>query len=1112
MSVSQIAIRRPVTVSMSCVAVVLFGLVSLGRLPLNLLPDISYPSLTVQTDYEDAAPEEIESLITRPIEEAVGVASGLTRVSSISRPGRSEVFLEFAWGKNMDVAAMDVREKLDLLEMPRDVSKPVLLRFDPTYDPILRMQLSAAVSLSRLRTIAEEDVKKGLEAVQGVAAVKVSGGREEQIRIELDEKRLAELRIPITEVTNILRQENLNQASGSLYDLDASYLVRMLNEFRTVEEISRIVLRDQQGKPVLLGDVAKVWRGVKDRGVITRFNGEESVELAVYKEGDANTVTVARDVKNRLEALKKGKTFPEGVETTIVFNQADFISASVNNVLSAAQLGGLLAVVILFVFLRDARSTFIIGLSIPLSIMATFALMFQTGVSLNIMSLGGLALGVGMLVDNSIVVLEAVDRYRRQGGRIEEQVARGTREVGGAVFASTMTTIAVFLPLIFVEGIAGQLFRDQALTITFSLLASLAVALTFIPMALALKAEPPAEDDEAAYAEGAGKQSGPRRLSRFLFVTVPTTVVGDLRRLIAFLAGLLMAVLGPALNAFDRSFAGVTDRYPRLLTWSLDNKAVVGGAAAASAVLALVLGMGLGGELIPSLAQGEFSFEVKLPEGATIERTDGVVRAVEEKARKIEGVGDVFSSIGGSQENQFSERTLEENFGRLYVVMADKRNHELEEAAVEAIRRELAAYPEATHAFSRPTLFSFKTPIEVEIFAFDLEEQRVAAEKIATRLERIEGLSDIRTTTQLGNPEVQIRFDRERLARLGLEENRVAQLLRNKIRGDVASRYRDGDRQIDILVRADESDRAELADIGNLIVNSPRTDRETDGIDNQQQQQGGQNNRNPFGGDQNQRGGSSATAAPIRLSQVASIEIARGPSEIRRVRSQRAAVVSANLSGRDLSSVSAEIRAALSEIRGELPINATVGLSGQNEELETSYRSLLFALGLAIFLVYLVMASQFESLTHPFVILFTVPLGLVGVVFALALTGVGLSVVVLLGVIILAGIVVNNAIVLIDYANQLRREGYAKREAIVTAAQVRLRPILMTTLTTALGLLPMALGWGEGAEIRAPMAIAVMGGLLFSTALTLVLIPAVYELLDKRAYQTREEPVFQGAD
>ncbi|MEZ5391813.1 MAG: efflux RND transporter permease subunit [Bryobacterales bacterium] len=512
MSVTNTAIHRPVTIGMFFVAVALFGLVSLDRLPLNLLPDISYPSLTVQTDYEDAAPEEIESLLTRPIEEAVGVSAGLTRISSISRAGQSEVVLEFAWGTNMDLASLDVREKLDLVQVPRDAEKPVILRFDPSFDPIVRMQLSADMSLSRLRTLAEEELKKQLEAVDGVAAVKVAGGREEQIRIEIDEKRLAEMGVPITEVTNILRQENLNQASGSLYDLDANYLIRMLNEFRTVEEIRNIIVRDQNGRKIVLGDVAEVWRGVKDRGVISRYDGKESVELAIYKEGDANTVTVARDVKARLEAIKQSKTYPKEVTATIVFNQADFISESVDNVLNAALVGGLLAIVVLFIFLRDARSTLIIGLSIPISILATFAAMYQTGISLNIMSLGGVALGVGMLVDNSIVVLESVHRRRLEmhGERLRQAVAQGTKEVATAVTASTLTTVAVFLPLVFVEGVAGQLFTDQALTITYSLLASLAVSLTFIPMLLAIEVTPlEATGDETAVPLEKPKDSWP---------------------------------------------------------------------------------------------------------------------------------------------------------------------------------------------------------------------------------------------------------------------------------------------------------------------------------------------------------------------------------------------------------------------------------------------------------------------------------------------------------------------------------------------------------------------------------------------------------------------------
>ncbi len=1144
MNFTRTAINRPVTVSMFCVAVGLFGFVSLNRLALNLLPDISYPSLTIQTEYEDAAPEEIEALVTRPVEEAVGVVSGLTRLSSVSRPGQSEVVLEFAWDVNMDMASMDVREKLDLLNLPEDVKKPVILRFDPSYDPIMRLQLYGGTSLSRLRTIADEELKKRLESVDGVAAVKVAGGREEQIRIEIDEKKLADLGIPITEVTDILQKENLNQASGSLYDLDANYLVRMLNEFRTVDEIRNLIVRDQNGRKIVLGDVAKVWRGAKDRTVIARYNGSESVELAVYKEGDANTVTVAKAVQARLDSLKTDKSFPQGLSWAVVFNQATFISESVSNVLNAAIVGGLLATIILFVFLRDLRSTIIIGLSIPISILATFAAMFQTGITLNIMSLGGVALGVGMLVDNSIVVLEAIDRYRREGGSLADQVYRGTKEVSMAVTASTLTTVAVFLPLVFVEGIAGQLFTDQALTITYSLVASLIVALTFIPMALAVTMGRP-EDAAAASAAKApppetfwGKAMAMgRRVLSFLFVDVARTIVSDIRRGVRWVGSVIMFVLDPLLNRFDRGFQSVNDAYPRGLRWSLDHKGAVFGFTLASALLAALIVGHLGGELIPPMSQGEFSFEIQMPEGAPLERTDSILKQVEARVQEMPTVASVFSSVGGSQKNQFSTGAVEENFGQLYVVMKDKSDKQAEAHTIDDIRTELSRYPELLHTFSRPTLFSFKTPVEVEIYAFDLDEQRQAAEKIAARLEQIPGLSDVQTTTKLGSPEVQVRFDRLRLARLGLEENQVAQVLRNKIRGDVASRYREGDRQIDILVRADEADRNALADLGNLIVNAPKQqgqqnnaggagsndNNQQQGLSQQQQTQTQQQQQQQQQGAQaNQQPGQQAGAnfVSIRLNQVASIAMARGPSEIQRIRSQRAAIVSANLTGRDLNSVSADIRDALSDLRGELPPDVTVALGGQNEELRTSYRSLMFALGLAIFLVYLVMASQFESLIHPFIILFTVPLALVGVVFALGLTNTAVSVVVMLGVIILAGIVVNNAIVLIDYANQLRLEGYTKREALVQAGQVRLRPIVMTTLTTVLGLAPMALGFGEGAEIRTPMAIAVMGGLTFSTLLTLVLIPVVYELADRKVYaadrqSVHDEPIegaLQGAD
>ena len=1118
----QLAIRRPVTVSMFVVAVALFGLVSLQRMALNLLPEIAYPALTILTAYEDAAPEEIENLITRPIEEVVGVVGGLTRVESVSRAGQSEVILEFAWQTSMDVATLEVREKLDLLQLPRDVERPVLLRFDPSYDPVMRLQFWGEVSLSRLRYLADEELKKSLESTEGVAAIKVVGGLEEQIRIEIDEKRLAELGIPITEVTQVLIQENLNQASGSLYDLDANYMVRMLNQFRSVEEIERIILRNSEGRPVVLGEVAEVWRGTKDREVIARIDGRESVELAVYKEGDANTVVVARAVEAKLEKLRKDGILTENLQVRTVFNQARFIQQAVDNVLWSAVLGAVLATLVLYLFLRHLRSTLLVAVSIPISILATFALMYQMDISLNIMSLGGIALGVGMLVDNSIVVLEAVHRQDRSQTTLPEAVYRGTREVGTAVTASTLTTLAVFLPLVFVDGIAGQLFKDQALTIIFSLSASLLVALTFIPMVLALQIQPPPPSSEKALPGPAPETLDPgpkgsvgrfllffrkilRRAVAFLLADLLTVVLADLRTGLQWLGRGMLRLMAPILNSFEVGLGALGRRYPVWLELALNHKGRVFAATGLLIALALAAFFRLGAELIPPLTQGEFAFEVRLPEGTPLARTDRLLKTVEREVADLEGVETVFSSAGGSNQNQFARQLEEEHVGQLHLVMKNRRDKAAELEVIESVRGRLSQFPELTYAFRRPTLFSFKTPIEVEIYAYDLSELRAAASQVAARMEGIAGLKDVKTTTRLGNPEIQVRFDRERLARLNLDENSIASILRNKIRGEVASRYREKDKQIDILVRVAESDRDAIQDLKELVINMGTRAFSGTGADSGSGASAAEGSTDGSGSGSGEGAVQSANAesgaartVPIRLNSVADIDIGRGPGEVRRIGSQRAAVVSANLSGMDLSRASRAILDELQDLRGRLPATVSLTLAGQNRELATSYRSLLMALALAVFLVYLVMASQFESFIHPLVIMFTVPLGLVGVILALALTATAVSVVVLLGLIILSGIMVNNAILLVDYANKVRRSGQTSRAALLQAGQVRLRPILMTTLTTVLGLSPMALGWGEGAEIRAPMAIAVMGGLLFSSLLTLFFIPVVYELVDRR--------------
>ena len=1111
---------------MAVTAVLLFGYVSLDRLALNLLPEISYPSLTIQTDYEDAAPEEIEALLTRPVEEAVGVVGGLNRISSVSRPGQSEVVLEFNWDTDMNIAGVDVREKLDLIEFPQDSERPVILRFDPANDPILRIQVHGGLTLARLRDIADREFSKRLEAVDGVAAVKVVGGREEQIRVEIDERRVAELGLSITQVTDILRQENLNQASGSLYDLDMNYMVRMVNEFRSVDEVRGIVVADQGGRKIVIRDVARVWRGSKEREIIARYNGSESVEMAVYKEGDANTVIVSRAVMELLERMSEEPTFPQGVQTSAVFDQSRFITQSVNNVLSSALVGGVLATLILFVFLRDGRSTAIIAASIPISVMATFAAMYQSDITLNIMSLGGVALGVGMLVDNSIVVLEAVDRYRHPSVPLAEAVYNGTKEVAMPVTASTLTTVAVFLPLVFVEGIAGQLFRDQALTITFSLLASLAVALTVIPMLLSARFR---SASELGVPVAVGKRRA-RPSNRFAaraadalaFATVdaPKVIVSDIRAALRSASEAALRLAGPLLAAFDRRFPVVVARYERLLEWSLNSKTAVLGAVFGSVLLAGFTLRFLGGELIPPLSQGEFAFEVEIPEGRPLEVTDRILQEIEVKARAIPGVAAVFSTVGGSQENQFASGDLEEHVGTLYVVLAERDDQRLEADVIRQIRSMIAAIPEAEPTLQRPTLFSFKTPVEVEIFAYEIEDQREAASLIANRMSGIEGLRDVESTTRLGSPEIQIRFDRRRLNSLGLQEEQVARVMRNKIRGDVASRYREGDRQIDILVRVDEPDRNAISDIESMVINSaPRRmpdaarSNAENGVSTARTSAQGSAGRTDATESSDDQRREQRPFVPIRLGQVADVEVKRGPAEIRRIRSQRAAVVSANLSGRDLSGASNEIRAMLADLRTQLPVAATAAIGGQNQELEVSFRSLAFAMALAIFLVYLVMASQFESLLHPLIILLTVPLGLVGVVFTLALTGVDLSVIVLLGAVVLAGIAVNNGIVLVDYTNRLRGEGLPKRDALLRAGQVRLRPILMTSLTTLLGLLPLVFGWGEGDEVRMPMAVAVIGGLLTSTPFTLIVIPVVYELVDRKPFAlARDDELDDPAD
>lgn len=1295
---------RPVAIIMVVLAVCVFGAISYKQLRVNLMPDISYPSLTVRTEYEGAAPEEVETAISRPVEQALGVVNHLVNISSISKAGQSDVKLEFSWDTEMNEAVADVREKLDQVFLPEEVQRPIILRFDPTLDPIIRLGLYGERSLIYLRHLGEEEIKRALERIEGVAAIKVKGGLEEEIRVELNEQQLTLIGIDIQAVRQRLRQENVNLAGGNLKEGQTEYLVRTLNEFKTVPEVGEVVIGQWNGKEIKVKDIARVHRTFKDREIVTRIDNAESVEIEIFKEADANIVAVAASVRDRIfgtdeqrkfveemkhnkdkkpekkekpkeeatngkgkdgknkkgkgkrggvnpEELRKKKmtdfisySLPAGVKIDLLSDQSVFIQNSVDDVERTAVYGGLLAIVVLFVFLRKVSTTLIIGLSIPISIVATFAPMRIFDVSLNIMSLGGLALGIGMLVDNSIVVLESISRCRDEGDNLLQATIRGVGEVGGAVFASTLTTVAVFFPIVFVEGVAGQIFGNMALTVVFSLCASLCVALFVIPMlasresskftagikldkvvsqnVLVFKNEVRIRNLLAENAEERGLVRfadivleimwtflwllykvlivfgallvtllkyivllvtvvvSPfvtivRRLMRkekafgeltselalrphiehlpyltttrleFMAQVWPTYAVcrsvpelysdmhrflawftvGDLPRRIVYsiccalvlaffllkfvlyfvvellakvviadlmvLGGLAMKLPIPGgvflkglylvgrllftlpsrhfLRGFNFLYSKLEDGYPKLLQKSLNNR---GSLLASVGVLfvatLLFIGPQLGSELIPEVHQGEFNLELTLPVGTPVEQTDARLAPIQAFIKSRPEVARV-ASVAGTDKTANTSSEEGEHTSKMTITMSrDSVSHKLlfdEEALIATIRDHLKNYSGIQSKISRPVLFSFRTPIEVEIHGFNLQKLQAYSRELEERMSKIPGVIDIKSNIQRGNPEVQIAYNRPLLAQFGLNVMDVASIVRNKVRGDVATEFKEQDRRIDVLVRLREQDKQSIDDLRRVVIN-PGAER------------------------------------PIPLEAVANIKVKEGPSEIRRVDQQRTAVISANISGRSLSKISEDIIAELHAMN--LPDDFSYALAGQNKEMATSLNSLQMALALAIFLVYVVMASQFESMLHPLIIIFTIPLALVGVIWWLFAFQIPLSIMVFLGLIMLAGIVVNNAIVLVDYINTLRERGMAKMEAIIEAGRIRLRPILMTTLTTVLGLLPMALGLGDGAEIRTPMAITVIVGLISSTILTLVIIPTVYSFTPELAEGKRQ--------
>jgi hydrophobic/amphiphilic exporter-1 (mainly G- bacteria), HAE1 family len=1081
MTLPDLSIRRPVATWMLFVAIAVVGGVSFARLPIDLLPDVAFPTLSVWTGYPDAGPAEVERFVTEDVESALSRVPGVRSVDSRSREGQSLVRLQFYWGTDMEFAMLHVRERLDNLvgTLPESADRPVILSADPTNDPILSLALTGA-DLAELRDLSEAVFKRRLEQLDGVALAAVTGGPLREVQVEVDPGRLQVHGVKVGDVTTALDRANYSAPGGTIRRGRFRYSLRTLGEFQSVADLADVVVaRPEGGGLVRLGDVASIREGEAERETLARFNATPAVGLLVYKESGSNTVRVAERVDEVLAQLRS--EFP-GVTMEVASSQADFIADAISNVVQALLVGGVLAFLVLFLFLRDPRYPVAIGLAIPISVAAAFALCYLFDVSLNVMSLGGLALGVGMLVDNSIVVLENVFRHRQEEGRGPvESASRGANEVAGAITASTLTTIAVFGPVLYVKGVAGALFADLSLAVAFSLLASLLVALTLLPVLAARfaagRADGTGELPRAGYRDSPPEASPPagrfRRAGRRV-ASAARSVPRAVRGSIGFVAGsvaetcrdlghalgrLAARLFRPLLDGFELRFARFAARYEASLRWALDHRGAVIGLALASLLLAVLAGATLPRSLMPQVDEGAFRVELDLPVGTPIEATSDAAARLESILLGIEGIDAVFVRVGRAREAELATRELTGlNSAALDVRVAEHGPSVRE--VVETLRSRLPSAGLDPQAVAIETGRSTSlgraigltgADLAVQVRGQELDSLIAVAEAVAARLAGLPRLTDVRLDLELTQPELEIEIDRAAAVRYGVSVTEVADAIEAFLRGVETRRpYTEFSEKIDIRVSIPEEARTQLSDVLGLS----------------------------YGG--------------VPIGELVRVRQGYGPVEIRRQEQARTVHVLADVRSGGLDAAVREVESALTGL--PLPPLTSVRVGGENQEMRESFRSLGFAFALALFLVFLIMAAKFESLVQPLVVLVSVPLAAIGAVLALWVTRGGLNAMSGIGLVILIGIVVNDAIIKVDFINQKRADGATKRLAILEAGRLRLRPILMTTITTVLGLLPLAAGWGAGADLRAPLAVAVIGGLISATFLTLIVVPVVYSL------------------
>jgi HAE1 family hydrophobic/amphiphilic exporter-1 len=1014
---SKLAVDRPVTFIMTTLVVIGFGLFGLSRLSLNLYPDVSFPTITIYTTYEGVAPEDIETLITRPIEEQVGSVSGLQRIRSLSSQGASVVKLYFNWGTDLFIAEADVRKQIDFARrrVPQDADQPIVFSYDPNQEPVIVLALSSPVrSSSELRTVATQQLEQRLERIPGIAATETAGGLERQINIWMRNDQILAYGLDVAAVAGRLRQENIQVPAGELIEGRIVYSLRTIGEFKDVDQIRNTIIGVRSNVPVMLRDIADVEDGVAQPIGNVHVKGEEGLVLNLYRQSDVNVVTTAANVIRELDRIRG--ILPSDMSLQVLTNKADFIKLSLNNLYATAVQAIFLVVIILLVFLQSVRTSLIVAISIPVSIVATFSVMDFADVTLNVISLSGLTLAVGLVVDNAVVVLENIFRYREEGKDGRTAAVNGAREVALPVVVSTLTTLVVLLPVLFVPGIAGVLFQDLALTVSFALVMSTMVALSLVPL-----------------------------LASAFFSRSKPEVERRPNRLASTLAAF-----------FDRLDA----RYQAALRVVLTrNRAIIGGSVVLFLVTLPVFNT-LGGEFFPPVDENAFVLNVKREPGVnlfelqnTIYQVEAVIeREVPESRLVVSDYGDKRGVEGADNPGGYQgtvrvelvprnerDRTQFEIVADLLIALRDVPGADIREV------RQNPLNPEGEEG------------LLVNIFGFDLSRKKDLSEAVKAELLRVDGVVAASSSADAGRPELRVVMDRERIARLGSSTSAVAQALSQSVRGSQATTFVDKGVEHTILVQLSPEDKRDSRAIEDIPIRLP------DG-------------------------------SFIPLRSIARIERGQGPSNILRINQERVTEVQADFGSSDLKTVSEATRARLGQL--ERPDGYRFELGGSAEEQASSFRYLMIAFLVAAVLAYMIMASQFESIVEPFIIIVTIPLAMTGVLVMLWVTRTAVSVTALIGLILLAGIVVNNGIVMIDYIKVLQSRGVDRFEAVVTGAARRLRPILMTAGTTVLSMVPLALELGAGSETWSPMARTVIGGLTLSTLLMLFVVPSLYYVIN----------------